>query len=64
LREYVFEVGARTAGAAAAEGSHAAGIVELPLVLVAEDLVGLGHGLELDLGLVSLLLGNLVRVVS
>jgi hypothetical protein len=39
------------------------GVVELALLLIAENLVGLGDFLELGFGLFSLLLGNLVWVV-
>ena len=45
------------------EGGHAVGIVEVTLLLIAQDFVGLCHRLELDLGLHLLLLGHLVGVM-
>lgn len=39
-------------------------VVQVALVIVAEDLVRLGDFLELDLGLLALILGDLVGVVA
>ena len=39
-------------------------VVEVALVIVGEDLVGLFGGLEADLGFFALLDGDLVRVVG
>lgn len=40
------------------------GIVELALLFIAKDFVGLGYGLELDLGFGALVLGDFVGVVE
>jgi hypothetical protein len=66
LGEDVVHVGPSAHAAAAArgvEGGHAMGVVEVALVIVEENLVGLLGGLEADLGLFTFLLGNLVWVV-
>ncbi len=48
---------------AGVEGVHAVEVVQLALLIIPKDLVGLGDGLELDLGLGSHLLGDLVGVM-
>jgi len=65
LRKDIVEVDLRTAGTAAGliEGGHAVNIVHLALLLIAENFVGLCDFLELDFGLFSLVLGDLVWVV-
>ena len=66
LGEDIVHVGSAAHAAAAAggvEGGHAMGVVEVALIIVEEDLVGLLGGLKADLGFFALLLGDLVWVV-
>jgi|TARA_R110002003_G_scaffold61_2_gene5509 hypothetical protein len=64
LREDVVHV--RTAGAHAVcgvEGGHAVGVVEVALLVVVEDLVGLFRGLEADFGFGAVVFCHLVGVM-
>jgi hypothetical protein len=63
-REDVVHVRLLAAAAGRVEGGHAVRVVEVALVIVGEDLVGLFGGLEADLGFFALLDGDLVRVVG
>jgi hypothetical protein len=66
LRQDVVQIDFGTAGTASSgriEGGHAILVVHLPFLIVAEDFVGLGGLLELGLGFLATVLGNLVRVV-
>lgn len=57
------DFGAARSSARGIKGSHAMGIVEVALLLIAQNFVGLRYGLELRFGFRSLLLGDLVRMV-
>lgn len=63
LREDVVHVWLLAAAAGGVESGHAVGIVEVALVIVGEDLVGLFRGLEPDLCFFALFDSDLVRVV-
>jgi hypothetical protein len=63
LREDVVHVGLFAATASRVEGGHAVGIIEVALVIVGQNLVGLFRRLEADLCLLALFDGNLVGVV-
>lgn len=65
LGEDIVEVDLRTAGTASGlvEGGHSVNIVELALLLIAENFVGLRDFLELGFGFFSMLFSDLVWVV-
>lgn len=63
LRKDVVHVWLLAAAASGVEGGHAVGIVEVALVIVGKNLVGLFCGLEADLCLFTLLDCDLVGVV-
>jgi hypothetical protein len=65
LGEDVVEVDLRTTRTASGlvEGGHAVNIVELALLLIAENFVGLRDFLELGFGFFSMLFGDLVWVI-
>jgi hypothetical protein len=65
LGEDIVEVDLRATRAASGlvEGGHSVNIVELALLLIAENFVGLRDFLELGFGFFSMLFGNLVWVV-
>jgi hypothetical protein len=63
LRKDVVHVWLLTAAAGGVEGGHAVCIVEVALVVIGEDFVGLLRGLETDLCFFALFHGDLVRVM-
>lgn len=46
------------------KGGHAMRVVQFALLLITENLVGLGNGLELDFGFCTLFLGDFVGMME
>jgi len=63
LRKDVVHIRLLAAATSRVEGGHAVSIVEVALVIVGQDFVGLFRGLEADLCFLTLLDGDLVGVV-
>lgn len=64
LREDIIQIRGAAGLAGAVEGVHAMGIVEMTLILIIENIVGLLDRLELDVGGFALVFGDLIRVTG